>query len=183
MSDDEMNWTEADAYAALAARRDMLMRTRDPNSLEARRNAMMDERKRSNALARDPWYVKNTSEGDTGDLNGQIERFIGLRGDALIAALSSEQRKFVRQAEFVVYLKVLDTLIQQFDRANRFDLFEGIDKTIAQLSKLRTSGLLRRELIALEILGNPALPKTLFQRLLRGTFIRYINWKAALDLK
>ena len=106
---------------------------------------------------------------------------IRLHPDKVLNSLGPAQQRFVRDAEFLVYLKALDGLILEFDRSNRFDLNEAVRKTSLALTKLQVTAAVRRELLALHVADKPSLPKVAFQRLLAATRIRYINWKAALD--
>jgi hypothetical protein len=92
------------------------------------------------------------------------------------------QRTFVRQAEFLLYMKALDELILAFDRSNTFNLVEALDKTAQKLNALRTMALGMRETLGAAAALAPGLPRKLYARLVRGTFIRYIRWQAALDL-
>jgi regulator of protease activity HflC (stomatin/prohibitin superfamily) len=95
---------------------------------------------------------------------------------------SEAQKKFVREAEFLLYLKTLDTLILGFDRSNTFNLARAIDATISRLTTMRAVALISRETLGAIAAVSPDAPRKLFRTLIKGTFIRYIRWQAALDL-
>jgi len=95
---------------------------------------------------------------------------------------TDRQRKFVRKAEFLLYMKVLDRLILSFDRTNTFNLVEAIDRTTQALNALRAFSLGMRESFGAIAQVTPSLPKRFFNLLARRTFVRYIRWQAALDL-
>lgn len=96
--------------------------------------------------------------------------------------LNAKQEFFVRQIEFLYYLKTLDKLITQFDRENRFELGSAIDRTTRALNETKTIVGALRGGVTMSVRLLPNLPKTVFARLAQKTFIRYILWRPALDL-
>ena len=153
--------------------------------LSRRRDALMKQRHDQLLVRRRDELIRNRSTSVPGPqpiVPVDKDTLLMLRGKELMNSLSPSQRRFVEKAEFAVYMKSLDELILQFDRSNQFDLFAAIAKTTQQLVALRVTAMQRREVLALEVANDPDVPQKLFQHLSKGMFIRYINWKAALDL-
>jgi hypothetical protein len=97
-------------------------------------------------------------------------------------AFTARQKHFLRNFEFLLYLKMLDRLITKFDRGNDFEFSAAAETTITEIKATQAFAAAARAAAGKAASVVPDLPRKMFAGLARKMFIRYINWKPALDL-
>jgi hypothetical protein len=183
-------------------RRDRLHALVAQQELMARRDALMQQRQQL-----DPWNTQppppppkpSVSTDVFLDPAHRAQKELMARRDALMRqrdqlaltqapqtpsapAFSARQESFLRNFEFLLYLKMLDRLITKFDRENNFEFSAAAEKTINEIKATQVFAAAARAAAGKAISVVPDLPRKMFAGLARKMFIRYINWKPALDL-